>query len=322
MKLDSAALRDPDPDLAIRRPCLAAEDGRPLPHLLSLLYVALGIGPEAVRRFTRRAFARLLIGRLPAMVARYPDGRRFAIAERDLMYSPIFFFGEYEPAESAVVRHVLEPGDFAVDVGANHGWFSILMASTVSPAGSVWAIEPVPATASRLARNTGRNPELPIQIFEVALGAKTGEAVIHLFEGLPDGHASASTLGRGDHLGVRVPRRTLDELLAGETRRPPTLVKLDAEGAELDVLRGAAETIASPAAPMWLIEANRTTSAAFGYEPPTLIEHLRKLNEYRVYRVDADGVAAESNPEDAHGVTWLCVPPWHHARARQVIECA
>ena len=67
--------------------------------------------------------------RLPAMVATYGDGRRFRIPAGDAMYAQIFIHGPYEPAESARDRpQLLRSGDFAVDVGANFGWFSLLMA--------------------------------------------------------------------------------------------------------------------------------------------------------------------------------------------------
>ena len=50
------------------------------------------------------------------------------------------------------------------------------------------------------------------------------------------------------------------------------LVKLDAEGAELEILRGASRTRASGAAPIWMIEVNRAAAAACGYEPAALAQ--------------------------------------------------
>jgi FkbM family methyltransferase len=261
-----------------------------------------------VQLLARRLAARTMLGRLPGFEARYPDGRIFAVARHDTMYSPIFFYGEYEPAESAVIRALLSPGDFAVDVGAHRGWFSVLMARAVSPGGSVLAVEPLASTRAHLARNLRLNPDLVVRVAPVALGASEGETTIYLFRGLPDGHASAAAFGRDDARGHVVARRSLDGLLADAGQRPPALIKLDVEGSELDVLRGASRTLASDRPPALIVEVNRQTASAFGYAPAALVEELRRVHPYSVDRIAAGGLSPELDLEGADAVTWALLP--------------
>jgi FkbM family methyltransferase len=243
--------------------------------------------------------------RLPEMIAHFPDGRTFRMAPRDAMSGRIYLEGEYEARNTALVRALLRPSDLAVDIGANHGWFSLAMATSVKPCGHVLAFEPVPPILKDLRRNLALNPQLPIVVHPCGLGARRGELELHLFAGLPHGHASASTLGRSDYTPYRVRVVPLDEALAGAE---PALVKLDAEGAELDILRGAEGLLASTP-PIWLMEVNWETSQAFGYQPPDLLQFIAERADYKFLTVDEHRLTPVSTPEHApQGGTWLCVP--------------
>jgi FkbM family methyltransferase len=232
------------------------------------------------------------------------------------MYAQVFIHGAYESDESAVVWSLLREGDFAVDVGANYGWFSLLMASRVGAKGTVLAIEPVPPMLAELKANLALNPEARVEVRPVAVGAEPGSVKLNVFEGLVHGHASVSTLGREDFISFEAPLETLDELLRDDPRSP-TLIKLDVEGAERDVIAGAVELIGGQSPPMWLIEVNTQTSAAFGYRPSDLVDDLRGITPHAVYRVVGAGLAPETDVQAApHGTSWVCVPDGHAARAR------
>jgi FkbM family methyltransferase len=248
------------------------------------------------------------------MVARYADGRRFRVPENDLMYSQVFIYGAYEPPESAMIAGLLRPGDFAIDVGANHGWFALLMGARVGPSGRVWAFEPVPPMLDELRANLELNSGLPVDVKPLALGEERGEVKLHLFSGLVHGHASTSTLGRDDYVEYAAELHRLDDLVAGE--EAPALVKVDVEGAELGVLRGALPLLEADDPPIWMLEVNDETSRAFGYRPHELLEPFEATGHYATYRVGDGGLEPERQPDAApHGTTWLCVPD---ARAERV----
>jgi len=207
------------------------------------------------------------------------------------------------------VRALVRPGDLVVDVGANLGWFSLVMAEAVGPGGEVWAVEPTPPILRALKRNLALNESLNVRVFELALGDAAGTAEIHIFSGLPHGHASVSTLDRTDYNTHEVERRTLDDLLDG---RVPAFVKIDVEGSELAVLRGASATIAAECPPMWMIEVNYETSAAFGFQPADLLALFRGAH---VLRITEGGLEPERQPAAApNGSNWVVVPHCHHDR--------
>lgn len=241
----------------------------------------------------------------------YADGRTFHLPADPGPYAQIFTRGEFEPGESAVVKELLRPGDLAIDVGANLGWFSLVMAAAVEPSGEVWAIEPMPPVLSALKRNLALNEALAVRLFEVALGEIPGMTDIHVFSGLPHGHSSVSTLDRSDYSSHRVERRTLDDLLAGA--RTPAFVKLDVEGSERVILRGAEATLAADCPPIWMIEVNYATSAAFGFRPTDLLDPFAK--RYRLFRITDTGLVPEVEPASApNGSNWVVIPDCHEDR--------
>jgi FkbM family methyltransferase len=281
-----------------------------LPPPLRVLRRAFAHAPAPLRAALELATPRLVAPRLPDLLFRYPDGRVFHLPGDPGPYAQIFTRGEFEPGESQAVRTLLRPGDLAVDVGANLGWFSLVMAAAVAPGGEVWAVEPMPPILPALKRNLELNDSLGVRLFEVALGKSSGTAELHVFSGLPHGHASVSTLDRSDYTAHAVERRTLDELLGGRT---PAFVKLDVEGSERDVLRGADAILAADRPPTWMIEVNYETSAAFGYHPIDLLEPFR--DGYRLYRIADEGLVPEVDPEGApNGSSWLVVPRCHEGR--------
>jgi FkbM family methyltransferase len=302
----TAACRD---SADVRGPRFLRPDGSPLPRRLRALRASFEYAPPLASRVLRRLLERRLVLTLPEMLVEMPDGRRLHVQPGDRTYRRVFVLGEHEPETSAALRRFSASGSFAVDVGAHQGWLALLLAKEVGPDGTVWAFEPTPAVLPALYDNLARNPELRVDVFEHALGAERGEVVINVFAGLPSAHASASTFGRDDFTSYAVPVRPLDALRA-QMPKPPGLVKIDVEGAELSVLRGARETLAGAERAVVVLEVNYQTSAAFGYRPIDLLTELRRHRSYGVFRATMGGLIPETAPEEApHGATWVCVPP-------------
>ena len=176
------------------------------------------------------------------VLARTPHGWLLLPAEDvRLVAAMVESGGQLEPGTAAVVQALLEPGDLAVDAGANVGMLTLAMAHAVGAAGSVLAIEPTPRLAALLRRSrTLSFPEGVITVEAVALGAERGTAALSI--GPTCGHNSLVRLS-DETASVSVPVRRLDDILPPEAR--PALVKLDVEGFELEVWRGMARTIAA-----------------------------------------------------------------------------
>ena len=139
---------------------------------------------------------------------------------------------------------LLRPGDVFLDVGANVGFFSLLAARAVGPAGQVYAVEPVPANAEQIRRGARRN-RLAVDVLELALTDRTGTTTLVLAMH-PGGAAVASAAAPPDPTGtIEVETDTVDRLVSSGRIRVPSVVKVDVEGAESEVLAGMTATLAT-----------------------------------------------------------------------------
>lgn len=135
----------------------------------------------------------------------------------------------------------LQPGDSFVDIGANLGYFSVYAGLCVGDSGVVQAIEPDADNAALLARNAELNRLSNIRLHRTAISDYIGDAT--LYQGSYNA-GSHSILEKDDlSAGPSVPVTTLDELLAGA--ETPRLIKIDVQGAELSVLRGMRQLLAT-----------------------------------------------------------------------------
>lgn len=145
--------------------------------------------------------------------------------------------GGLEPGVRRVLQALLPPGGRAADVGANVGLLTLAMARAVGPGGRVWAFEPEARSRRQLEKTLHLNGLAQVALSEAAVSAEAGRLTFHespvighsSLYALPDVEEAAATL-------VEVPVVRLDDVVPEDERLD--LVKIDVEGAELDVLRG------------------------------------------------------------------------------------
>jgi FkbM family methyltransferase len=147
---------------------------------------------------------------------------RFWIDRKDRINDD-FFFERY-----------LKPGDTVVDAGANIGSLSLL-ASSLAKNGKIFSIEANPRTFKYLKQNIALNKKENVYLFNTALGDTTGEIMFS------DTSSDDQNKVTNDKTGLRVPIIRLDELNIDERR--VSLFKIDVEGFELFVLKGAQELL-------------------------------------------------------------------------------
>lgn len=135
------------------------------------------------------------------------------------------------------------PGEVVVDVGGHIGAFALLAARRVAPGGRVLVFEPGPDNLEFLRENLRLNPGLPVRLFECALAEAPGEADLFLADPGTGNPAANTLVDSPGRRRVRVPVRTLDEVLAAEGVGRVDHLKIDVEGAELRVLAGAAQSL-------------------------------------------------------------------------------
>ena len=149
------------------------------------------------------------------------------------------WLGSYELDKQQAIWRMREAGATVLDVGANVGYYSLLLSRAVGPAGRVIAIEPDTRNAAWLRWHMRANRIDNVRTILGAVGAYTGTAAFAA--------GASNTTGRVVDAGAGKPIRSyrLDDIVFGGDIRIPAIVKMDVEGGEAGALAGAAELLAA-----------------------------------------------------------------------------
>jgi FkbM family methyltransferase len=202
--------------------------------------------PRGWERIVRRIVPMQRARELPERVV-VRDGLQFLANPAVPIGYHVLFFGEYEPELRQLIRRFVKPGGVAVDVGANVGWHTLLMAKMAAPDGRVLSVEANPSVRERLSQNVKRNGFTNVEIVPRAMADRpqklTFFAPAHHSFSAGDGHV----VGPGDvpdRNSITVEATTLDCLIAEKNLERWDFLKIDVEGFEWPVLQGGSESIA------------------------------------------------------------------------------
>lgn len=199
------------------------------------------------------------------LLARTPYGYVLAPLEDPAFVCQLVEGGEWEPGTNRVVAQRLQLGDVYVDVGAHVGTLLLNGARCVGPTGRAFAYEPTPRLYDLLCANVAINGIADIcECSNVAVGRAKSLSKIHV----PSIYGHASLYELPDAAGTQsfdVHVRPLDDLIPVDVR--PTLVKIDVEGAELDVIAGMARILGSGTPPTLIVEYGLEHLDRIGVEP-------------------------------------------------------
>jgi len=191
--------------------------------------------------------------------------------------------GTWEGHVLEACLNMLRAGDVFYDIGANAGVFSIECALKFRDQIKVHAFEPQPTLVERIRNSAELNHISGLSVHEILLSDKAGEGT--LFVTRQSVHASL--IAREAHAHpVRVRMTPLDDFIEQERLPPPTLIKIDVEGAELQVFRGARKTLAVHK-PVIVFEADQNMQR-FGYDHATLFSALQEAADYQILRLMSD----------------------------------
>lgn len=191
-----------------------------------------------------------------------PSGNRF-----DMWLSwqshIVYTLGIYEPQLIRLIRAAVKPGDFCVDVGAHLGYLTLFLSQLLGDSGRIASFEPVPENFSVLKENLRINRTRNVVVHEAALSDSSGTITLSCMSQqslswTPSAVARSSSAGVSTVLSCNAV--SLDDFLASADRMP-RLIKIDVEGAELLVLRGAIKTLSS-AGPLIFLEIHSWGSPA------------------------------------------------------------
>jgi FkbM family methyltransferase len=211
-------------------------------------------------------------------LGRLLNGMPIEVDARDMVGSHILRNGVWEPETAAFFRGWLRPGMTFVDAGAHVGHYTLLASDLVGAEGRVIAFEPHPLLGPVLRRNAERAGCANTTVSELALGRASGAADLILH---PCDNFGSSSL-RADAEDGHRPRApvevtTLDDYLEHAGGPRVDVIKLDVEGAELDVIDGARRTLAANPDILLVVEFLRENARRFGRDVEDLESGLREL---------------------------------------------
>jgi FkbM family methyltransferase len=203
-----------------------------------------------------------------------------------LMYKNMF-----EASHVRLLKDLVTPGTTIVDVGAFIGFFSLRFARWVSGSGRVMALEPDPKSLSRLRHRVERaGLREVVDCIQAAVAHESGERRLTLNADCPVDHK----LGND---GIPVSTTTIDDLLAACGWPPVSLIKIDVQGAEANVIAGARRTIATYH-PSLFVEVSDATLQAYGSSAEALLSTLAGFG-YTIHRLDRHNISAAVTLEQA-----------------------
>jgi FkbM family methyltransferase len=210
------------------------------------------------------------------LIATLDRGFKMRLDLKDEEQLKIYFYGHYhERYEARLIELLLDPEEAFWDVGANIGYFSLVAATALKGRGQVAAFEPGGAAFHRLSENVSLNRFSNIRIYNLAVSDREGEAVLYVSGDIADSSANLYGPG-GAQARPEVCRTvTLDKFREDEGLPFPAFIKVDVEGAELAVLKGAQDLIAQHP-PLLLLEMEEKNLRAAGASREAIQKLLKR----------------------------------------------
>jgi len=200
-----------------------------------------------------------------------------------------------------VIRRLVDPGGTFVDVGANWGYFTLMMAEHVGSMGRVVAVEADPRIYAILERNAALNDLPQVRVVHAAAAAESGLLSLIGFDEHEDNWGTSRVAGGSGPASAsyEVPARGLDELLDESGLDAVDLIKIDIEGAEALALAGMSAGLRRGRYRCLLLELHPVQLAEHGTNPAVIIEGLLEMG-YRGW-VIAYSAADVRRAAYAHG---------------------
>jgi len=195
-------------------------------------------------------------------------GDRMEVVFPERVSMTLFRYRFFERSLTEIMLQTLRPGMVFFDVGAHFGYYSLLASTLVGVTGAVHSFEPTPSTFEVLRRNTSAKPN--IRVNNLAMWSKSEPlefrdygVVFSAFNSINAGGVEDKMRDGAEGKACTVQATTVDDYVRA-TGIAPNLLKLDAEGAELNIIQGMSETIAR-ARPILTVEVGDDPQGADHY---------------------------------------------------------
>jgi FkbM family methyltransferase len=214
---------------------------------------------------------------------------------------PEFISRDFYKPEIEAAKRLISPGDTVFDVGANIGLFSAIYSKFVTDKGKVYAFEPIPETHWMLLETLALNKTENVSAQRLALSEKKGRSLMHTFD---KEYSAWSSFGRpqfGDHKPsgtVKVRVDTIDNYCSENNIKKINFLKLDVEGYEKHVLKGAEGLLRSGSVDVLSFEISKIPLEASGVKPNEVFTMLRSFG-YKAYSFDIESLKFKGPVEDS-----------------------
>jgi FkbM family methyltransferase len=269
-----------------------------LRRFTTVAYCVHGIGLGRVCEFIRKTAAKMAPTE-PLLIEDFQGHGKFWCYLQEHMGSQIFFRGAYSGDSLTVLTQYLKPDSVFIDIGANHGEFTVA-AALLTPNGQTIAFEPVPKNIARLRINVQSNHLSNVQIMSMGLSDQEGTFPIYDQETPYDdgttneGLTSLFAAGKRSISSASITTRRLDDVWSSLGLNRVDMIKLDIEGAEWQALRGG-QRLLERYKPILLVEVAQSTCAAAGYRANDFAQWIEDLG-YRLFLICDAGHLREITP--------------------------
>lgn len=223
------------------------------------------------------------------------------------------YFAFDEPAQ-VMLYSVVEPGMTVIDIGANIGATTLNLAKKTGPLGKVYSFEPGPYNFKRALENISLNNFKNIKLINKGLGHEKATAFLYNVNANNSGMQRLLTQAppKSSYEKMKVEIDTLDNCIASMEIPSPSLIKIDVEGYEYNVLLGAEQTLLRHK-PVMFIELDDNNLREQGSTAETLVEFLVQMGYTIMNAADGSAVVVDTDFQNCH-FDILCTPHVQNSR--------
>jgi FkbM family methyltransferase len=227
------------------------------------------------------------------------DGLVCFINTKDIIGWNIFFFKEYEASTNAILSKYIKEGDIVIEAGSNLGSETLLISKLIGK-GHIYGFEPNPYTFERLKINVSINELRNVAVYDYAMGEKNGEISFNIYpKGFCNPGMSSKYMETAASKKITVVQKTLDTFIKENNISKVNFIKMDIQGAEMDMIMGSDDTI-SRFKPVIFTEAYKL------YNDLDAIYNRIKNYGYNIYLIDEKNMTLMKPGELKEG-NWLMV---------------
>ena len=229
------------------------------------------------------------------------DGLVCLVNTKDIIGWKIFFFGEYELGTNRILKKHLKEDFTVIEAGANIGSETLIISKLLTK-GKIYCFEPNPIVFERLKINISINELNNVAVYDIALGESDEPVHFNIYpKGFCNQGMSSKYLDTPQTKKITVVQKTLDSFVIDNNIRSVDFIKMDIQGAEIDLIKGSIETIKN-FRPAILTEADHYFS-----DIKVLYEMISSFG-YDIYLINDQDTRKINSVNEVKDGNWLAFP--------------